>query len=173
MCLEERRSMAGENPLKRCQLILSGQGGGTGGAIADEQISCNKIESILPILMNQQPNSEYPQLIQPCLRTILQYWTKGSQSLQNKWSTSCIGLATALASLLPSQPSGDYSKYFKLLGFVLAKASLMGTVSRALQVCNRRLASPSLRRTRRLFRILKPSFGISTPRDSFRATLIC
>jgi hypothetical protein len=118
--------MAGET-LKKCKIILSGLGS-SGEGITDDQISCNKVESLFPILFHQQPNSEYPPLIHPCLRTILQYWTKGPQTLHNKWSNSCISLATALALLLPPQSLGDCSKYFKLLGFVLAKASLMGTV---------------------------------------------
>ena len=129
--------------LQKCKVILAGGGGGekgsgTGDGIQDDQLSCNRIESILPILFNQthsfpiHHSRELVQGIHPCLKTILQYWTKGQATVTNKWSSSCLGLATALGKLLISLDQGsreDYSKYYKLLGFVLAKVTTMGTVS--------------------------------------------
>lgn len=135
--------------LQKCKVILAGGGAGAGGSlgergstpgdgIQDDQLSCNRIESILSILLSQthsfpiHHSRELVQWIHPCLKTILQYWTKGQAAVTNKWSSSCLGLATALGKLLISLDQcsrEDYSKYYKLLGFVLAKVTAMGTVS--------------------------------------------
>jgi hypothetical protein len=123
--------------LQKCRGILLGEGGKgeKANGIQDDQMSCNKIESILPILIDQTYALNHPmelvQWIHPCLKNILQYWTKGQSTVTNKWSSSCLGLATALGKLLPIERSSrdDYSKYFKLLGFVLAKVTAMGSVN--------------------------------------------
>lgn len=114
---------------QKCKTILSE---GTTG-LTDDQATCNKIEALLPLLSNIdfQISQEYLPIIQPGLRIILQYWTKGPPSQSNKWSKSCLGLATILALLLPIDKinnGADYSKYAKLLGFVLAKVTAMGPV---------------------------------------------
>jgi hypothetical protein len=127
--------------LQRCKAILVGEGRGEKGVngIQDDQMSCNTIESILPILLNQtfgvNSHMELARMIHPCLRNILQFWTKGQSAVTNKWSPSCLGLATALGKHLSIEKCSvdDFSKYYKLIGFVLAKVTAMGTVSHPLR----------------------------------------
>lgn len=115
---------------QKCKIILK-INNDTNDGIVDDQGSCNKIESLVPLLLKNIPSNcqEYLPIIQPTLRIILQFWTKGTQSVNDKWSKSCLGLATSLALYLPIDKSNsDSSKYAKLLGFVLAKVTSMGTV---------------------------------------------
>lgn len=110
---------------QKCNKILSNE-------VKDDQISCNNIELILPYLLNQ--SNHFILLIQPILKNILQYWIKGQLNINNKWSNSCISLATSLSYLLiqydneNKDNNEDYTKYYKLIGFVLGKALNMGTV---------------------------------------------
>ena len=70
-----------------------------------------------------------------CLRTVLRFWSKGSQSPSNQWSQTCVDVAGVLALAL-SQPGISLEALFKssnLLGFALARAKLMGEVRECIQ----------------------------------------
>ena len=65
-----------------------------------------------------------------CLKKILQYWNKGSQSPDDIWSPTCIKLSGVLAEVLTQDGiTPEYlSKSSKLVGFTLVKSTSMGEV---------------------------------------------
>jgi hypothetical protein len=71
-----------------------------------------------------------------CLRVILQFWSKLVQSPANAWSRVCINVSALLTRVLAQPDSGVSDemmlKSSKLIGFTLARLSLMGEVSGAM-----------------------------------------
>lgn len=105
------------------------------GDIADSSRCCAALDSACDDLVlfvkkknAGQEDSEFIDCIQTCLRKILQYWAKGQQSSDNKWNKCALVMCGSMISLMARGQEREYTKCYKLMGFVLAKSANMGEV---------------------------------------------
>jgi hypothetical protein len=121
------------------------------GEITDTQRCCDSLEtasadlkaSTLKKSYEADPSlPQYIESVQNCLRKVLQFWAKGQQNEKNKWNLCALCLSVSMVNLITCDHGSDFSKCYKLMGFMLAKSSCMGEVTticrincRCLNIC--------------------------------------